>query len=147
MSRCVDRERLKTHYVISELSPLRISVRYYSPNAKYSKLKYNFRYWVKKYHGHYWFTILVTKGYSKFSLAVVRLNDVFVVVDVLPNFLPFPPSENFMRSVVRAGFLKLYEMCVERNCRGIFIDPELPFDPCIHGVVDLLGEFKSKSEV
>ena len=125
-------------------SPLRISVHKHSPNSRYSKLKYNFRYWVKKYYGHPWFTILVSSGYSKFSIAVVKIEDKFIVIDVNPNFLPYPPHEDIVKTTVRAAFLKLYRICLENSCKGIYIDPELPFNPATLGITDLIGEIKTK---
>jgi len=142
--KCID---LKSHYLIFELTPATTKVHFHKTNAKYSKLKYNLRYWVKKWYGNKWFTITVTKGYSKFSMSVVVVENRFIVIDVIPNFLPFPLDDQFVKNVVRIAFLNLYKMCLQKQCKGVFIDPELPFDACALGVEDLIGEIKHLKEL
>jgi len=124
----VQDERFKYMYILTELSPVHTKLRFNNPHAR--RQVYTIRRWMKKYVGLPRMTVLATKAYSRLVVSAVVSGNKIVIVDVRPDFLPFPPTEKTVKDMLSAVMRELRYVCsrIIDGCEGIMVDPELPFD-------------------
>ncbi len=123
---------IKAYLSVLHRSQFAIRVWRGKPDAK--RLRANMRYWVKKYYGHTWFSIVVAKGYDKVALSVAQIENKYIVFDVLAIVLPYPPDFERVKELVKVAFDYVIYMCNRNRCVGVEVDPELPIDLKVFGL-------------